>query len=247
VLYIFLLEPSSIAPTEARMNAARQAARQAKDAYDQAVSQRSNSQRGVNDLLQRKSNWSDTDVSRFTTLIRQDHLYEQDEVRAKAKVHETEDAVEREFSELMRSILARYHEEQVWSDKIRSASTYGSLVALGLNLFIFVVAIVVVEPWKRRRLAQTFEKKIEQMSIENAAMVDGNMKEISQRLEEQGKLLTQYAFALSVHMADDITDSPSTFERDDKPSQDWVLAIAVGAGAVVSGVISWQACSWFGR
>ena len=63
---------------EQRINDTRQAARKAKVAYEEAVIARSKSQREVNDLLQRKSTWSDNDVSRFTTLVRQDHLYEQD-------------------------------------------------------------------------------------------------------------------------------------------------------------------------
>ncbi|KAG5728616.1 hypothetical protein E4T56_gene1980 [Termitomyces sp. T112] len=174
---------------EARIHTTRQAARQAKQAYDEAVAQRSNSQREVNDLLQRKSLWTDTDVGRFTTLVRQDHLYEQEETRTKAAVHEMENAVEREFSELMRTILARYHEEQVWSDKIRSASTYGQLAALGLNMFVFVMAIIIVEPWKRRRLAQTFEKKVEQLSQENEARVEASMAEIGAHLADQERLI----------------------------------------------------------
>lgn len=153
------------------------------------MAQRSNSQREVNDLLQRKSLWTDTDVGRFTTLVRQDHLYEQEEARAKEAVHETENAVEREFSELMRTILARYHEEQVWSDKIRSASTYGQLAALGLNMLVFVMAIIIVEPWKRRRLAQTFEKKVEQLSLENEARVSTSMVEIGAQLADQERLI----------------------------------------------------------
>ncbi|KAF8967081.1 mitochondrial distribution and morphology family 33, partial [Flammula alnicola] len=174
---------------EERINVTRQAARKAKAAFEEAVIQRSNSQREVNELLQRKSIWTDSDVGRFTTLVRQDHLYEQEETRAKAAVDETEAAVEREFSQLMRSILARYHEEQVWSDKIRSASTYGSLAALGLNMLVFIIAIVIVEPWKRKRLAQTFERKIEELSEENQARLDASMQSITQHIARQGLLL----------------------------------------------------------
>ncbi|KAJ3568374.1 hypothetical protein NP233_g5754 [Leucocoprinus birnbaumii] len=176
---------------EEKIKATRQAAKQAKLAYEQAVVQRSDSQREVNELLQRKSIWNDMDVARFTTIVRQDHLYEQEEARAKAAVDETEAAVEREFTSLMRSILARYHEEQVWSDKIRSASTYGSLAALGLNLLVFILAIVIVEPWKRRRLAQTFEKKIEEMSIESKERMEESLKEIGEKFVQQENLLSQ--------------------------------------------------------
>ncbi|EGN98027.1 hypothetical protein SERLA73DRAFT_56573 [Serpula lacrymans var. lacrymans S7.3] len=198
---------------QAKIKATRQASREAKTAYDDAAAQRSVSQREVNDLLQRKSNWSDGDVSRFTSLVRQDHLYEQDEARAKARVEETEDAVEREFSELMRSILARYHEEQVWSDKIRSASTYGSLAVLGLNLAVFLLAIAVVEPWKRRRLAQTFEKKIEEMNEENATMLNGAMQHLADRFVGQEKLFTRMMDASQKKAVEERARSANTEEN----------------------------------
>ncbi len=184
-LYWLIVPPKS----EERINVTREAAKKAKLAFEEAVAQRANSQREVNDLLSRKSTWGDSDVGRFTTLVRQDHIYEQEEARAKAVVDEVETAVEREFSQLLRAILARYHEEQVWSDKIRSASTYGSLAALGLNMLVFIMAIIVVEPWKRRRLAQTFERKIEELSKENEARLDASMQSISQQISEQGSFV----------------------------------------------------------
>lgn len=57
----------------------------------------------------------------------------------------------------MRSILNRYHEEQVWSDKIRSLSTYGSLAITGANVLVFLLAVILVEPWRRRRLVDKLE------------------------------------------------------------------------------------------
>ncbi|KAG8773426.1 sensitivity to high expression protein she9 [Serendipita sp. 397] len=111
---------------EAKIEHAKLASRVAKLAYETAVSERSMGQREVNDLLQRKSSWNDADVIRFTNLVRLDHNNEQAEARAKVEVEQTDSAVEQEFQNLTRAILNRYHEEQVWSDKIRSASTYGS-------------------------------------------------------------------------------------------------------------------------
>ncbi|KIK44344.1 hypothetical protein CY34DRAFT_80074 [Suillus luteus UH-Slu-Lm8-n1] len=175
----------------ARIKATRQAAREAKTAYDDAVLQRSLSQRQVNELLQRKSSWTDSDVSAFTSLVRSDHQLEQHEVATKAKVSENEDALDREFGELMRAILARYHEEQVWSDKIRSASTYGSMMVLGVNVVVFLLAIVVVEPWKRRRLAQTFEKKVEEMATETQVLIESGSAKLEKRLVKQEGLISE--------------------------------------------------------
>ncbi|KAG0700432.1 Mdm33 family-domain-containing protein [Suillus ampliporus] len=176
---------------EARIKATRKTAREAKTAYDDAVLQRSLSQRQVNELLQRKSSWTDGDVSAFTSLVRSDHQLEQHEVATKAKVSENEDALDREFGELMRAILARYHEEQVWSDKIRSASTYGSMMVLGVNVVVFILAIVVIEPWKRRRLAQTFEKKVEEMAAETKALVESGSAKLDERLVKQERLISE--------------------------------------------------------
>ncbi|KAJ7163270.1 Mdm33 family-domain-containing protein [Mycena filopes] len=234
---------------ETLINEARDAARAAKTAYDMAVVQRSNSQRDINDLLQRKSTWNQADIARFTTLIPQDHEFEQRETQARAAVHDAEEAVEREFTELMRTILARYHEEQVWSDKIRSASTYGSLTVLGLNLLVFVVAIVFVEPWKRRRLARTFEKKIEEMGMENKAVVEESMAEIGRKLETQAQLLLHAAPA-SAGASPAIEAPPAAATGSPRvifgKSQDREIGATVAGTALVAGVFGWFLKSWLG-
>jgi sensitive to high expression protein 9 len=55
-------------------------------------------QREVNDLLQRKSHWSESDVSRFTELVRRDHINEQEEKDQKIRFEEEELKVEKGFS-----------------------------------------------------------------------------------------------------------------------------------------------------
>ncbi|KAJ7164688.1 Mdm33 family-domain-containing protein [Mycena crocata] len=236
---------------ETLINEARHAARAAKSAYDAAVAQRSNSQREINDLLQRKHNWNSADIARFTTLIPQDHNFEQEEAQARAAVHDAEEAVEREFTELMRTILARYHEEQVWSDKIRSASTYGSLAALGLNLFVFVVAIVFVEPWKRRRLAATFEKKIEELGLENKAVVAESMKEIGRKIETQAQLMLHVPHGIIVDASPVSSDAPSATagslaRRVWDKTQDREVGATIASSALVAGVLGWLLKSWLG-
>ncbi|KAF9046477.1 Mdm33 family-domain-containing protein [Panaeolus papilionaceus] len=237
-----------------RINLARQAARQAKTAHEEAVLQRANSQREVNDLLQRKSTWSDSDVGRFTKLVRQDHLYEQEEQRAKQAVDDTEAAVDREFSLLMRTILARYHEEQVWSDKIRSASTYGSLAALALNMLVFIMAIIVVEPWKRRRLAQTFEAKLQELSAENQTRLDTSMQSINSIISGQEELIRTFRNDVLDKLvsldekAENIVEPPTLPTTPTAPSHtlaswgqlskhQWEVAV-IGGGAFLAGILT---------
>ncbi|KAL0066184.1 sensitivity to high expression protein she9 [Marasmius tenuissimus] len=244
-------------PLEARIQEVRQAARDAKTQYQQAVLQRSNSQRELNDLLQRKSTWTDQDVIRFTTLVREDHTFVQAEARSKAAVDETEEAVEKAFNELTRTILTRYHEEQVWSDKIRSASTYGQLAALGLNLFVFILAIVLVEPWKRRRLAQTFEKKIEEMELEYKTVMETHMKEVQSQLDSQVASLAAVADAVARVDAQLQRSNEAVEKESEEPivlePGSWAKAVkdrnfgeAVASGAVVATVLSALGWIWLG-
>jgi len=186
------------ASAEAQMIAARTTAKDAKDAFEDAQAKRSASRQEVNDLLQRKSSWSESDVNRFTQLVRQDHLYEQEESRAKLTAARAADGVEVQFSELMRSILARYHEEQVWSDKIRSASTYGSLAVLGLNLAVFILAIIVVEPWKRRRLVESFERRVVEMNTMHQNVVEEGISDLKNRYADEHALLKRIEESLAL-------------------------------------------------
>ena len=71
---------------------------------------------------------------------------------------------------LSASILARYHEEQIWSDKIRRMSTWGTWGLMGVNVLLFLVFQIAVEPWRRRRLVKGFEEKVmEALEREGAA------------------------------------------------------------------------------
>ena len=152
------------------MQTARSNLREAKDAYSAAIAQRSASQREVNELLQRKHAWSPQDLERFTSLYRSDHANEQAETSAQDALQAAEQAAEGASAKLGASILARYHEEQIWSDKIRRMSTWGTWGLMGVNVLLFLVFQIGVEPWKRKRLVKGFEEKVmEALERESAA------------------------------------------------------------------------------
>src|SRR6266498_453725 len=136
----------------------RQRLAAAKLAYEEAVAKRSTTQREINDLLQRKHQWSNDDVIRFTELYRNEHLNEQSEDSTREEFYKCEKQVEKHYSDLTRSIMMRYHEEQVWSDKIRSASTYGTIALMALNVILFICVQTIFEPRKRQKLADKFEE-----------------------------------------------------------------------------------------
>ncbi len=80
--------------------------------------------------------------------------------------------------------MVRYHEEQIWSDRMRGWSTYGSLVVAGLNAFLFILAILLVEPYKRKRLAQTFEERLVSAEEQSRGLILKSVEEFKQSLED---------------------------------------------------------------
>jgi sensitive to high expression protein 9 len=156
-------------------------------------------------------------VSLFTSLVRQDHENEQAEIRAKQRSASADSRLEIQFNELMRALLNRYHEEQIWSDKIRSASTYGSLGALALNLVVFVLAIVVVEPWKRKRLGETFEQRMIVLERENQSLMQDSMQKLEEHFEKQEQIMSRLAAAATDTPVDHT--SPSQAPVDDSPRE----------------------------
>ncbi len=142
------------------MQQCRSHLQQAREAYSNAISQRSASQREVNELLQRKHAWTPNDLERFTALYRSDHANEQSESSAQERLAAAERQAEEATAKLSASILARYHEEQIWSDKIRRMSTWGTWGLMGVNVLLFLVFQIGVEPWRRKRLVKGFEDKV---------------------------------------------------------------------------------------
>jgi len=164
---------------EITLETARRTARNAKTAYDKAVTNRSSAQREVNSLLERKHSWTDADVSAFTTLVRTDHASTLAVTTTSVSLKECELAVDKAFSDLTNAILQRYHEEQVWSDKIRSVATWANVAGFLFNFFIFVVAIAIVEPWKRKRLVERVEERMTSL----IARLENQVEGLSHRLE----------------------------------------------------------------
>ncbi|BCS20219.1 putative mitochondrion biogenesis protein (She9) [Aspergillus puulaauensis] len=150
----------SIHEQEDRLRTARVKVRTAKEAYAAAINRRSTSQREVNELLQRKHAWSSADLERFTLLYRNDHTNEVSENETQEALSAAERESEEAAAQLTKNILSRYHEEQVWSDKIRRMSTWGTWGLMGVNVLLFLIFQIGVEPWRRKRLVKGFEEKV---------------------------------------------------------------------------------------
>lgn len=151
---------SNIKDMEHRLEAVKERRRKYKDAYSGAIDARNSTQMQLNELLQRKNRWSPTDLEKFTQLYKEDAQNNDRTQELKIKVKEVETEEEQLSDNLYRAILTRYHEEQIWSDKIRRTSTWGTFVLMGINILLFMIVQLMLEPWKRRRLTAAFEDKV---------------------------------------------------------------------------------------
>lgn len=141
---------------EAELAAAQARLRKARQNYKSLTNHRASTQREVTTLLARKDTWSPTDLERFTTLYRSDHELEASVAAAATELTEAEGEESKLGAALNAGILRRYHEEQVWSDRIRRQSTWGTWGLMGVNILLFIVLQFVAEPWRRRRLVKGF-------------------------------------------------------------------------------------------
>ncbi|RKO87697.1 mitochondrial distribution and morphology family 33, partial [Blyttiomyces helicus] len=150
---------------DAELNNARHRADAAKLAYETHIEQRRKCQRELNSLLQRKDSWLDSDITRFTELYRKDLSLEQNELAAKLEYKNAGESFERCHREYLNEIRERYIEEQLYSDKIRRASTWWTWGLISLHFCLFAVVQLFVEPRKRRILKDDLSALITRTSI----------------------------------------------------------------------------------
>lgn len=158
---------------EKELAAAQKRLREARQNYKSLTAHRAATQREVTTLLARKDTWNPLDLERFTTLYRSDHELEARVAEAAAELTDAETDESRLSAELNAGILKRYHEEQIWSDRIRRQSTWGTWGLMGVNVVLFLVLQFVAEPWRRKRMINGI--------VENQK---GVMEEVKRELSE---------------------------------------------------------------
>ncbi|ORX96905.1 Mdm33 family-domain-containing protein [Clohesyomyces aquaticus] len=139
----------------------RLAVDEAKQALDAAHAQQASSAKEVVGLLERKHSWSATDLERYMQLIRSEHVNDQAVQAAKDNVQAAESILEEARTQLEKRERAQYHEEQIWSDTIRRNSTWVTFGLMGFNIFLLLFSLVLIEPWRRRRLVKEVKKALE--------------------------------------------------------------------------------------
>lgn len=99
------------------------------------------------------------------SLIRSEHINDKAVREAKDAVDAAETALEEARSYLEKRERAQYHEEQIWSDTIRRNSTWVTFGLMGVNIFLLLLSLVLLEPWRRRRMVREIKTALEAQKI----------------------------------------------------------------------------------
>lgn len=159
-----------IVENDARLSELREQIGAAKEAYSGAVDERSDAQKAMNELLERKNSWNEADLKKFTELYKNDHNLDKKIAEERANLEVLEQSEEDEHEQLIKSIMNRYHEEQIWSDKARQFSTWVTILLMAFNVVLLVMVQLVFEPIKRARLVRSFEEKVKDLFATNDQM-----------------------------------------------------------------------------
>jgi len=95
------------------------------------------------------------------SLIRSEHVNDQAIRQAKESVIAAEAALEEARTQLEKRERAQYHEEQIWSDTIRRNSTWVTFGLMGVNIFLLLLSLAILEPWRRKRMVREIKSALE--------------------------------------------------------------------------------------
>ncbi|KXT13285.1 hypothetical protein AC579_7219 [Pseudocercospora musae] len=132
-----------------------------RNAHTEAHRKQSAAQREIVALLERKSSWTPGDLERYMSLVRSEHLNEQDVMNAKEDLSTAEKELEDSRLLLERLRGKQYHEEQIWSDTIRRNGTWITFGLMGVNILLLLAQIAIFEPYRRRKITRNVEAGVE--------------------------------------------------------------------------------------
>ncbi|KAJ3266723.1 sensitivity to high expression protein she9 [Chytriomyces hyalinus] len=159
---------------EAKGNQLKDASRSLEDAkikYEESIDERRRCQKEINSLLQRKDSWIDQDILQFTTLYRKDHTLEAKETDTKVAYKAASAQYDTINTDYLSLIRERYIDEQLYSDKIRAASVYWTILHLSIFLIFSLVGWGLKVRDREVLLAgveEIFAKSLATQSLENA-------------------------------------------------------------------------------
>lgn len=182
----------------------------AKQSLDAAHAQQASAQKEVVALLERKHSWSAGDLERYMSLIRSEHINDQAIRVAKESVVSAEAALEEARTQLEKRERAQYHEEQIWSDTIRRNSTWVTFGLMGVNIFLLLLSLAILEPWRRRRMVREIKSALEAQNLARHAAPAGLVPVVAASTTQQDLAAIEEEIDRANDAAENIVEESAT-------------------------------------
>ncbi|KAI8904344.1 Mdm33 family-domain-containing protein [Gorgonomyces haynaldii] len=155
---------------ETEMNYAKESLQRSKQVYEETIEDRKRVQKDLAALYQRQDTWTETDINLLAELAKKDRLLDSSETQSKLNFRQASAAFDKAQAEYLSQLRERYVEEQMYSDKIRSANTYWTFGLISTHFLIFMLVQLWFEPRKKDQLRKEISD-----AIENVAQADRDL------------------------------------------------------------------------
>jgi hypothetical protein len=152
---------------------------EARSSLDVALKAWEDSQSQHTQLLQVRDKWTPTQAQEFAAVVQTEVQVRNDLQYAKKNLSEQEGQQASTQVEYMNDLRRRYHEEQIWQDKWRIMSTFGTWGLIVLNSIVFLISQYLYRMRETKRIKDT-EGLMYQTLTSNTATL--------QAIQEQQKL-----------------------------------------------------------
>jgi sensitive to high expression protein 9 len=153
---------------------------EARKAVDTALSAWEQSQTQHSQLLSSRDKWTSTQAIQFAKLLENEVQIRTNLEVAKSDLSNKEIQLSKYQMEYMNNLRKRYHEEQVWTDKWRILSTYGTWGLIGLNSIVFLVSQYMFRQREIQRM-KDFEGLLKETLVSNSVALEAAISGSSSR------------------------------------------------------------------
>ena len=178
---------------ENSFNAAKRKMSETRRNYELAVANRSKVQAEINSLLQRKQDWSASDVSRCADCYQKEHTLKVLEEEAKKACAKQEHKVESIQNDFLRDLRSVYQEETALSQRAKVLSSYFTWGLILLNSSIFLASALIIDPRKREieeaRLKHMIREESLRQHHQNLEAIGEIKKSLKEMRTSEEKLL----------------------------------------------------------
>ena len=129
---------NAITSLEDGLRAQQDAFKHVRAELDEANSTHRTVQNEISTLAAAKHSWTDVQFKQYQDLLQQERALQQKLVQLQHRSRNAEDGVDLALRDLMEGLRKRFHEEQLWTDRIRQLSMWSTIGILFANSLIFL-------------------------------------------------------------------------------------------------------------